>query len=328
MSNQKEIIETIMSIPQNWDSKHKHNASSKNIPLSIANTINEGELSIEELEKLIGADFPIYRYKTQITIHGIFPDMRGRVHGYKWLTRNKNLSLGVKWGAIDEAKREEMSQPLKIALGLRYHRDSNNQSFEILKRTTKETYEQDKKPIMELAQKIHYAKNLYYGGVDVCLLSYMGMHYINLVWTVKSIYKTNIPILYEALDVDLKKVEDAVKEKELSTLKRLEKQRDEARRRMEVNEKKLKEAEEYWGDLLKYPKVRKTKDTGLYITPKIDYTDSVVYQVSLLYRQGRQKKSRLAHNTFPTVEEALAYTPEPSYLDSIFNGSITGFKIE
>jgi hypothetical protein len=47
----------------------------------------------------------VFRYATQITIHGSLPDFNPPVNGYKFLTQNKNGSIGVRFAGIDAAKK-------------------------------------------------------------------------------------------------------------------------------------------------------------------------------------------------------------------------------
>lgn len=69
----------------------------------------ESGVTIERLESL---KVPVYQYGGQITIHGIFPDMTNdiRVNGYKSLLFNGNKSLGVKYVAIDSAKKKLLQE--------------------------------------------------------------------------------------------------------------------------------------------------------------------------------------------------------------------------
>lgn len=62
-------------------------------------------VTIERLESLT---VPVYQYSTQITIHGIFKDIPNDlvVAGYKSVFYNQNKSLGVKYIAIDGAKKD------------------------------------------------------------------------------------------------------------------------------------------------------------------------------------------------------------------------------
>jgi len=64
----------------------------------------ENGVTIEELETL---NVPVLYYSTQLTIHGKLPDFNpaARPAGYKAIFRNGNGSIGVKYIAIDAAKK-------------------------------------------------------------------------------------------------------------------------------------------------------------------------------------------------------------------------------
>ena len=100
-------IEELMQIGCACDSKHILNTCSKVVPTDLLERI-EGGCSLEVLEEMC-KDYNIYKYKTQITIHGIFPALSTkRVGGYVNLVQNKNLSVGVKYSAIDADKKSKL----------------------------------------------------------------------------------------------------------------------------------------------------------------------------------------------------------------------------
>jgi len=74
------------------------------------------------LEALQGIGVPVLRYSTQITIHGLIPafDDTKRVGGYRNLIRNGNGSVGVKYGAIDAAKKDLIARSAR-ATGGKWH---------------------------------------------------------------------------------------------------------------------------------------------------------------------------------------------------------------
>jgi hypothetical protein len=59
------------------------------------------------IERLADIGVPVFRYSTQVTIHGVIPDFdpASRPLGYKAVFQNENGSLGVKYVAIDGAKK-------------------------------------------------------------------------------------------------------------------------------------------------------------------------------------------------------------------------------
>lgn len=92
------------------DKKHKLNTSPKNIPESILNEIERDGLTLERIEELTKKGFDIYKYSTQITLHGVCEELErsGRLGGYKCLALNKNKSIGIKWIAVDRAKKSRI----------------------------------------------------------------------------------------------------------------------------------------------------------------------------------------------------------------------------
>jgi len=100
-----QITETLVKANILHDTKARrvlNTAPNKSAGISIEQII-EG-VTIETLEALA---VPVYQYGGQITIHGLFPDLPAnlRVGGYKSVFKNKNQSLGVKYGAIDSEKK-------------------------------------------------------------------------------------------------------------------------------------------------------------------------------------------------------------------------------
>lgn len=59
------------------------------------------------LERLTALNVPVFRYYTQVTIHGTLPDFNpeAKQNGYKAIFRNGNGSLGVRYVAIDAEKK-------------------------------------------------------------------------------------------------------------------------------------------------------------------------------------------------------------------------------
>lgn len=96
-----------------YDKKHIKNLSTKKVPVALLQAVEKG-CSIETLEKL-AKGFPICKYQTQITVHGIFDDPHTRCVGfYVNLTKNKNQSLGIRWTAIDHEKKEKLFRFIKL----------------------------------------------------------------------------------------------------------------------------------------------------------------------------------------------------------------------
>lgn len=100
--NLSEVLESAHVINDNKARRVLNTCPDKQADITLKE-IAEG-VTIERLESLT---VPVYRYSTQITIHGIFKDIPNGlvVAGYKSVFYNQNKSLGVKYIAIDGAKK-------------------------------------------------------------------------------------------------------------------------------------------------------------------------------------------------------------------------------
>lgn len=74
--------------------------------------------------------YPIFKYRGQITLHGIFNefDTNLRIGSYKNLIINGNGSLGVKYNAIDHEKKRKLGGMLSY-FGWFHHRDSSSEYY-------------------------------------------------------------------------------------------------------------------------------------------------------------------------------------------------------
>ena len=110
-----------------YDKKHIKNLSTKKVPAALLQAVEKG-CSFETLEKL-AKGFPICKYQTQITVHGIFDDPNTRCVGfYVNLTKNKNQSLGIRWTAIDHEKKEKLFSYIKL-MDNEWHIQEDSSSF-------------------------------------------------------------------------------------------------------------------------------------------------------------------------------------------------------
>lgn len=124
-------VETIFADFGQYDQKHKINTTPKKVPATALREIENG-CSMETLNELLKNEFDIYKYRTQITIHGQFPDVTTtRIGGYANLIQNGNGSIGVRWNAIDYEKKKELFRTLKIVDG--WSIEHNSQNFSIFK---------------------------------------------------------------------------------------------------------------------------------------------------------------------------------------------------
>ncbi len=68
------------------------------------------------LERLAEIGVPVFRYQTQVTIHGRLPDFNPdtRPGGYKAVFRNQNGSIGVKYCAVDLPKKLALQEACEL----------------------------------------------------------------------------------------------------------------------------------------------------------------------------------------------------------------------
>ncbi len=108
-----ERIETLLKhdMGSDFDTRKTLNRSGAKVPDNILEQIESGSFTCEMIDEL-AKKFPIFRYQTQITIHGEFDVTNSRIGGYKNIFQNQNLSLGVKYSAIDTEKINKIREML------------------------------------------------------------------------------------------------------------------------------------------------------------------------------------------------------------------------
>lgn len=117
------------------------------------------------LEALQGIGVPVLRYSTQITIHGLIPAFNDtkRVGGYRNLIRNGNGSVGVKYGAIDAAKKDLIARSAR-ATGGKWHPFTDSSGL-CLQATFK-----DRGEAIAFAEAAKGAASMVYGSLHgICL---------------------------------------------------------------------------------------------------------------------------------------------------------------
>jgi hypothetical protein len=88
-------------------------------------------LTLEMIEALQAKGTPIFKYKTQLTVHGLFPDdVVTRVGGYKNVAINENGSMGIRYNAIDFDKKKRLMESLRaVDFKLQMRHDSHGIRF-------------------------------------------------------------------------------------------------------------------------------------------------------------------------------------------------------
>lgn len=168
-----------------YDKKHIKNLSTKKVPAVLLQAVEKG-CSIETLEKL-AKGFPICKYQTQITVHGIFDDPHTRCVGfYVNLTKNKNQSLGIRWTAIDHEKKEQLFRYIKL-MDNEWQIKEDSSSFYMCKMVRVSSQE-----ALQKAQERYQAEveridtSLFTGSVNVFKLEGLwGIVYVGLALTIQ-----------------------------------------------------------------------------------------------------------------------------------------------
>lgn len=121
----KKIEDLLKLDTGNYDTPKKLNRSARAIPRSFIDQIEASEITSETLAQIVRAGFPVYRYKTCITIHGQF-DLESvpRIGGYKNLIQNKNGSLEIRYNAIDFQRKKKILRELMDVSEFRGYTDS------------------------------------------------------------------------------------------------------------------------------------------------------------------------------------------------------------
>ncbi len=207
---EKNITERLFDgTAKKYDAKHINNVSTKTISKSIINDIEENGISSEMLDKL---KMPVFRYRTQVTIHGIFPDgCEIRVGGYKNLTKNGNGSLGVRYTAIDRSKKRELYSLSQYATPDFWRIEDNSEYYALYHQERLETPEQYK-VLKDKAEQINkalsscafavvsaYAARSLWGGI-------YGVIFINI----SAFYKKDFEQVFRAINPECSESLDVV----------------------------------------------------------------------------------------------------------------------
>lgn len=126
---------------KNFDAKKKLNAASNiKFDAEFLNEIEKNGLTYEQLSTLKA---PVFKYQTQITVHGIFQNdisVYG-IGGFKNLIINKNRSLGIRYNAIDYAKKNQLHKLIEKTSKVGYTRNSTENYFSFISRDANEANE-------------------------------------------------------------------------------------------------------------------------------------------------------------------------------------------
>ena len=234
--SQLEKVENVFSAEStNYDTRHKLNLSRKAVPSDLLRLIEAG-CPLETLEQAT-ADYPVCKYKTQITIHGRFPETETRRIGeYVNLVRNKNQSIGIRWSAIDCEKKERLFRRIR----------SLDRSFGIVHNSTAHYIQKVKVITRETAQAViadfkavesRIDKSLFYGGTSIYTGSCFGVCYAVLAISVNAFYERNFDAIVRTL-TGMDDNQIAIRTAEIEAEEKKEREEYERRNRQWIEERK------------------------------------------------------------------------------------------
>lgn len=114
----------VLFTKDNYDSKNRCNKAPNKVVKIDYEKFKRNGLTIEELEAF---NVPVFKYKTQITIHGLVEGLENgsRCCGYASAVINKNGSLGLRYNSIDVEKKKRLKEELHV-FGWRLVHDSQS----------------------------------------------------------------------------------------------------------------------------------------------------------------------------------------------------------
>jgi len=300
MSNLKNVNQ-IFSTTGKIDKKKKLNRSKIVVSKEILSKIDNG-ITSEDLSLLLHKDLPIFKYGGQITIHGLFPKLENNyAFGYKHVFQNKNQSIGIKYGAIDEAKRKALRLPLSH-LKFQYSKNSTEHNFNIQRASdTQEQFDKNVAELKELASKID--TKLFTGGVQIYHGTIWGRVYTFLELTINTIAQKNIEPFLTNLGITKEIRENLQLKADQQTQER---QESWDKMKAETNRKKADLKAQILELNKTLPYTKETPIEGnIYLQLIQDFSYNVKYNLIQLTPIGRKKYQRYYSKSFNTLNEAL-----------------------
>ena len=228
----KKDIETILENQGQIDKKHKLNTCTNQIIKDeILNELETSGATLERLDEL-SKKIDIFRYRGQITIHGIFSELlNNRIGSYKNIFQNQNKSIGVKWDAIDYEKKSNIYSKLNYFGFSTIH---NSKDFAVVRTfgvQTKDEYNEKLTELKAIEQRID--KSLFFGYSGIYTYKNFGFVYLQLVVSINAIYEKNVnTLLSQIAGVPFEQIEQIIDDR----IKQHEIERIESQKRWEQEE--------------------------------------------------------------------------------------------
>lgn len=196
-----EKIEELFSVSGRCDRRHRTNTCRRAVPQDVLDAIEAG-CSLETIERIIGDRFDVFKYNTQITIHGIFPETSTkRIGRYVNLVQNQNKSIGVRYSAIDCKKKELIADLLADCYDIcRWHASIDSRSFVIQRTRLVDNAEQFNSAKTEFIEHMRsVGDDLYYGCGSVYHAILYGQVYIVEEFQINAFYERHMQELFESI---------------------------------------------------------------------------------------------------------------------------------
>lgn len=294
MKNLETFFET-----SNFDSKNITNKGTQIIPQTALDKIEREGATLEFLQELKA---PVFKYRTQITIHGIFAELKNNyLGGYKSIFQNKNLSIGVKWNAVDYSKKKVIYETIK-----RYCKNwtiSKNSNEYFIYKTSKTFYNKEEyKTLLEStkADLQHIDNKLFFGNCGVYLSKHLyGGYFLVTYVNIGGILQDNVNKCIENIcqadmeTINLKFAQEDKERAEREAQRKLEYNREVEERKakqapiMDAAREILREA----GYTLKEKTAINTESIFIKISTDVD-TGRFSFTAYKYFKEPRQKKFR------------------------------------
>jgi len=165
----------------------KLNRSNKPISPEIVDQLEDGSFTLEMVNEL-AAQFPVFRYKTCLTVHGNWPEIsRTRIGGYQNVRQNANGSVEILWSAIDRDKVKLVEKYIRAAQsyetpgdGWNLKVNSTSRAFEASKRVTPDNLQECKNWAIETVNRISTLN--VFGKVFAQVFNVWGLHYVTVTF--------------------------------------------------------------------------------------------------------------------------------------------------
>ena len=311
-----ETIEKILEAKSHDAKCILNRAGNVSLSSKVLEDIESDGVTSEYLETL---GVPVFKYQTQITIHGIFPELQGHgiINGYKHIFQNKNMSLGVKYDAIDAAKKDRIYRLIEeLSDFSRFH---NCSEYSLSKYYYIKTVEEARQKAAEIkAEYAHIDSSLYFGSFGINLLrDQYGRILIEKYLIITAIYEKNVePFIENVLRMTMAETKVKIKKKrmaeEAATALRNEKWEAEKEAQRLLEKPYHEQAKHYLSDL-GYQYQTKLIAEGL---ETVKYSVSVdrneiVYQFSYFHKTKTQKQFRETRKSyFNEMPENIKLIPD------------------